>query len=84
MKYLFRLRDQNKSQEIKKCLELHRSKMAKLHHYGNREPGHFSRTDVEPPRMKKRRIEVRESRIDSGLRSCDLRSSILDWCPQAG
>jgi len=29
MKYLFRVRDQNKSQEIKKCLELHRSKMAK-------------------------------------------------------
>jgi len=30
MKYLFRVRDQNKSQEIKKRLELHRSKMAKL------------------------------------------------------
>jgi len=30
MKYLFQVRDQNKSQEIKKRLELHRSKMGKL------------------------------------------------------
>ena len=30
MKHLFRVREQNKSQEIKKYIELHRSKMGKL------------------------------------------------------
>jgi len=30
MKYLFRVREQDKSQEIKKCLEFDRSKMSKL------------------------------------------------------